>query len=160
MKKIMFSLLVAALVGVGISYADTYTYTVTAMTNGQVATSDPIPVSGWLDKVEWSQLSVGTATVVVATYDGTSAVETFASLSANADDTKVVRPRFLVTANTGSALAGAVDQTVTNSATATTTMLIAGYEKALIGGNAKVKITNACESNDVKVVIYYEPLKK
>lgn len=140
--------------------ADTYTYTY-SVTTGDVVTSAAIPVSGWLDRIEYSQHANGTSSVVVATYDGTTAVNTFMSLSSLTDTTKVVIPRVIGTGNTGTALTGAWAGGGTNLSAAATTVLVGAYERQMIGGNTKIVITGeSVPAQDVKVVIYYEPLKK
>lgn len=140
---------------VGIVYADSYTYTLVSDGN-TTNTSDAIPVSGYLDKIEMSGPgSARTNQIVIATYDGTTAVETIATVSALTTP-KVVRTRVLPTDNTGTALA-AVGGTGTN----TLTQLNVMYEKILVGGNIKVTTINAhANACTNKVVFYFEPLKK
>ena len=156
-KMILAALICVAAVAV---QADTYTYTC-SVTTGDVVTSAAVPVSGWLDRIEYSQHANGTSSVVVATYDGTTAVNTFMSLSSLTDTTKVVIPRVIGTDNTGTALTGAWAGGDTNLSAAATTVLVGAYERQMIGGNSKIVITGeSVPAQDVKVVIYYEPLKK
>lgn len=154
-KIIVFGMIaLAALCG----RADSYTYTVTAMTNGQIGTAT-VPASGWLDKVEISQLNSGTCTVTVATFAGSEAVDVFA-YAADLTSNKVIRTRFVGTDNTGTVLAAAHQAGLENTTNMVRQILVAPYERPMIGGNTKIKIVNANASNDVKVVLYYEPIQK
>jgi len=152
MRKIVIGLIVA-LCAVG-AFADSYTYTYTSLGNS-TNTSDALPVSGWLDKIEVSGLgATRTNTVTVATYDGTTAIDTLAN--ATLTTAKIIRLRVQPTDNTGTVIP-AVAGTGTNSLT----QLNVPYGPVLIGGNLKCNIINDhANSNDVKVVIYYEPLKR
>lgn len=159
MNKIVCGI-VGGLLVVSAAMADTMTATV-SVTNGQPATlSGAIPVSGWLDKIEIVQSggTGSTSAVVVATYSGTTAVDTFATKTLAAAS-QIFRPRVVGTANTGTALAAAA--TGTNDYTAGT-VLAAPYERILIGGNVKLSVagTNVKNTNTVTATIYYEPLKK
>lgn len=155
-KIIVFGMIaLAALCG----RADSYTYTVTAMTNGQIGTAT-VPASGWLDKVEISQLAgLGTCTVTVATFAGSEAVDVLA-YAAGLTSNKVIRTRFVGTGNTGTVLAAAHQAGLENTTNMVGQILVAPYERPMIGGNTKINIVNANASNDVKVVLYYEPIKK
>lgn len=167
MKQVMGLVGVLVLVA-GCALADTATVSLT-LTNGQATTySDAIPASGWLDKIEIVNTdgAACTSTVVIATYSGTTAVETFGTASVTTP--KVIRPRYLPTANTGVALSGATTSS-TGSSDGTnitnvvaTTVLNIPYERPLIGGN--LKMAASCVANDttntVTAVLYYEPLKK
>lgn len=94
----------------------------------------------------------------MATYDGTTAVDTYVSLSSWTDTSKVLRPRFIGTGNTGTALAAANIGTASNAVP--TLLPTAPYERPMIGGNTKIVLTGESDDNDVKIVVYYEPLKK
>lgn len=154
-KMILAALLCVAAVAV---QADTYTYTY-SVTTGDVITSSAVPVSGWLDKIEISQHANGTCSVVVATFDGTTAVDTYATVANLTDTTKVVRTRLIGTGNSGTDLAAANVGTPSNAVP--TLLPTALYERPMIGGNTKIQITGeSVPAQDVKVVIYYEPLKK
>lgn len=156
-KMILAALICVAAVAV---QADTYTYTC-SVTTGDVVTSAAVPVSGWLDKVEISQHADGTCSVVVATFDGTTAVDTYATVASLTDTSKIIRPRLMGTDNSGTALTGAWAGGDTNLSAAATTVLVGAYERQMIGGNTKIVITGeSVPAQDVKVVIYYEPLKK
>lgn len=154
MKKALILALVA-LCAVGIVFADSYTYSYASLGN-TTNTSDALPVSGYLDKIEFSGAgATRTNSIVVATYDGTTAVDTLASVTLTTP--KVVRIRALPTDNTGTALAAVAGTDVTNYSS----VVALNYEKILIGGNVKARIVNDhANSNDVKIVVYYEPLKK
>lgn len=158
MKKVLVSFVVLCLLAF-VASADSYTYT-KAVTNGQPATlSDQIPVSGYLDKIELSTDlgAAATCTVVVATYTvNSNAVETYATKAVGA--ATVIRPRFLATDNTGTAIA-----TTTNTGTATATMLIANYEKPLVGGNLRISTAgtlSGATTNNLTCTIYYEPKQR
>ena len=154
MRKIVIGLIVA-LCAVG-AFADSYTYTYTSLGNS-TNTSDALPVSGWLDKIEVSGLgATRTNTVTVATYDGTTAIDTLAS--ATLTTAKVIRLRVQPTDNTGTVIPAVA---ITGAETNVTTLLTVPYGPVLVGGNLKCNIINDhANSNDVKVVIYYEPLKR
>lgn len=156
MKQGMVAVLVvmAALV-CGPAFADTFIYGSSAVTNGGTYTSGQITGAGWLDRVEVQQDAGGTCTVVVASYDANgTAVDTFCTLSSQAGN-KVVRPRFIGTTTAGVALTAALsDGTASN----VTTQLTAAYERAWIGGNAKIKITGtaSCDTtNAVQVTLFF-----
>lgn len=160
MKKIicLFAIL-AALVSVG-ALADSYTYTTTVTNNQAIAYSDPLPISGFFDKAEITTETASTTTVTLATYSGTTALDTYVSLSGmnGTTPTKLVRTRVLGTDNTGSALAAAGNST--NVSWSTTVNV--PYERPFIGGNAKVAVTGTANDGScpVTVVIYYQPTQK
>jgi hypothetical protein len=168
MRKVLIGLLVLALCAIG-ALADSYTYTVAA-TNGGTYQSDALPISGWLDKIEFSQDASATCTVTLCSYVGTNATaaETYMTLSATAADTDVVRPRVIGETTAGVALAAATTEAayatnslgqLTNMYTATT-MLVAPYERTMIGGSVKVNVSgvNASDGTDnITVRIVYEP---
>jgi hypothetical protein len=155
----------------GLAIADTATVTL-SVTNGQtVSYSSPIVASGWLDKIEVvaSDGTDHTSTVVVATYSGTTALETYANLATWSEASKVIRPRVLPTANTGAALAavtanvaGSNDAGTNSTNTVATTILSVPYEMPLIGGNLKMAVTGTANTgtNTVTATIYYIPTKK
>lgn len=156
MKKVMLSLGVFLVVAV-MAGADVYTYQVTVTNAQPIGYSDALPISGYLDKIEICQDSGATTTVTVATYISTTAVDTYFSAAIADTANTVARPRFIGTSSAAAALA-AVNGT-TNSCT---TVLVAAYEKPMIGGNVKVAVTGTLNdgSNVVTVRIYYEPLKR
>lgn len=162
MKRILAITAVAlALFAIG-ARADSYSYSIT-VTNAQAITySDPLPVSGWLDKIEVVTDADSTQTVTVATYNGTTAVDTYATkaISGASKTATVFRPRLIGTSNAGVAIAGA--GTTNEFNIAATTALVAAYERPMIGGNVKCAVTGTANdgSATVAVTIYYEPLKK
>jgi len=156
MRKIACAI-VSLCVVVGV-YADTFTYTLEA-DNNTTNTSAALPVSGWLDKIELSGPGAGaTNGVVIATYDGTTAVDTLASVS-SLTTPKVIRLRVVPTDNTGTDLAAAFS--ALGKDTNASQVISIPYDKVLVGGNIKITTINtAGNDNDLKVVFYYEPLKK
>ena len=153
MRKIVIGMIVA-LCAIG-AVADSYTYTYTSLGNS-TNTSDALPVSGWLDKIECSGLGATTTnTITIATYDGTTAVETIGNVTLTT--AKIVRLRKLPTDNTGTDLAAVLGASITNYSS----VVSLDYERIMLGGNLKIRTVNVhANSNDVKVVFYYEPLKR
>jgi len=140
-----------------VACADSYTYSV-ALTTTQVLTSAALPVSGWLDKVEIVNTSGATTDVMVATFTGTTPIDQYVYAVANANVAKVIRPRFIGTGNTGTDLAGAVSGASSNAAT---TVLMASYDRAMLGGNLKVLVTNGVPANAAfSVKIFFDPVKR
>lgn len=140
------------------SFADSYTYTAT-LTNAQNITySDALPVSGYLEKIEFAQDSAATTTVTVATYASTTAIDTYAT-AAVSTTTKLFRPRVVGTDNGGTALAAVVVNETTN--TVATTQLQVPYERSMLGGNVKVALTGTANdgSNPVTVTIFFDPVE-
>lgn len=160
MRGLMIGLM-AVLALAGMALADSYTYTVAA-TNGGTYQSDPLPVSGWLDKIEFSQDASATCTVTVCSYAGTNAtaVETYMTLSGTAADTDVVKTRFIGETSAGVAYAGVISGTETSAAS---TVLVAPYERPMLGGDIRVNVSsvNASDGTDnITVRILYEPLAR
>ena len=156
MKKLLAVLALFATL-ITFAQADTATMSLT-VTNGQAITySDQISASGYLDKIEVVQDAAATSTVTVATYSGTTSVESYASLSGLATATKLIRPRVLPTDNTGTAIAS-----VAGTGTNTLTQLNVPYQMPLIGGNLKLAVTGTANdgANTVTVTLYYIPIKK
>jgi hypothetical protein len=162
MKK-MIGMFLVSLIGFAVlAQADTATVSLT-VTNGQAITySDAIPASGILEKVEIIQTSGCTATVAVATFSGTTAVDTFVTLT-DLVGNKVVRPRVIGTTTAGVNLAAAVQNgsdAVTNNVG---TVLVGAYEKAMIGGNVKLAVTAGVATQAANTVIcrvYFTPVSK
>jgi len=157
MRKIACAIVsLCAVVGV---YADTFTYTLEA-DNNTTNTSAALPVSGWLDKIELSGPGEGaTNSVVIATWDGTNAVDTLASVSSMTNTPKVIRLRVVPTDNEGTDLAAAFS--ALGKDTNASQVISIPYDKVLVGGNIKVRTINtAGNDNNLKVVFYFEPLKK
>jgi hypothetical protein len=155
MKKILVVLAVFGLLAFG-AYADSMSVTV-SVTNGQaISYSAAIPVSGILEKIEISQTAT-TTNITIATYNGTTAVETYASvLLLSGATSKLVRPVFLPTDNTGTALAAVSSGVGTN----TLTQLSIPYQKAMLGGNVKMAVTAGAADSVVTAIIYYTPVKR
>ena len=125
------------------------------------AYSDPIRASGWLDRVELVRKGTAAATtnqntaVVIATYDGTTALTTYATVTfAAGETTKTVRPRVIGQTNAGVNLA-AVESGGTNTSTTSTQILVANYEPLLLGGNMKMKVTTDATNDAVRAVMYF-----
>jgi phospholipase/lecithinase/hemolysin len=131
-----------------------YEETVNVGTNAAVVTA-AFPFAGTLDKVEVVQPTTATNTIVVATYSGTTAVDTLVSL-ADAFGNKVVRPRIIGTTTAGVALAAAVNGSADYTAG---TVLVAPYERPYVAGNVKATITanaaNGTATVPVTLRFYY-----
>ena len=165
MKKVGL-ILVALLVGFGVlAQADTRTVSL-SVTGGQaIVYSDAIPVSGILEKIEVVQTANVTNTIRLATYSGTTALDTYMLLSSLATATKVVRPDFLPTDNTGTALAAAqAAAAASGTNTAATTVLNVLYRQAIIGGIDKLAVTTGSATGEtastVTATIYFRPLER
>ena len=149
--------IVALFVGILPSKADSYTYSVT-VTNGQALNlSDPLPVSGYIEKIEVVTESASTTTVTVATYSSASnAIETFASAIINGTTPqKVFRPRFISTDIGGTNLTATTVNTPSN-AVGTVTFSIP-YERGFAGGNLRCAVTGTANDGScpVNVTIYF-----
>jgi hypothetical protein len=153
---------VAVLAAAVSARADTRTVSMT-VTNGQLITySDQIPASGLLDRIEITQTAGSTATVTVATYSGTTAVETFASHTAGGN--VVVRPGFMRTTTAGTAITAAQLNGADTTNSPPGTVLVAQYGKPIIGGNLKLAVTaqaaGGSGTNVITVTLFFEPLNK
>jgi hypothetical protein len=138
MKKALVALLAVALFAAP-AIAGYYEETVSVGTGGTAAVvSGILPIAGTLDRVEVIPSNATlTNTVVVATYTGTTAVDTLVSLSSLVGN-KVVRPRIIGTTTAGVNLAAAA--LGTNDYTVGTA-LVAPYERPYVGGNIKATVT-------------------
>lgn len=155
MKRSLVCFLVVACLGVS-ALADSQQMTV-VVTNTETEISAAIPVSGWLDRVEIQVTGSSTSAVTVASYasDGTTAIDTFVTL-ATATANTVVRPRVIGTTTAGVALAAA-----STAATNATQVLVAHYERIMVGGDIRLKVVSgSAAANTVKATIYYEPTRK
>lgn len=174
MKKVIVGL-IGLIIMAGMALADTYIWESATITNGVTQTNN-VTVSGWLEKIEYSQSAAASSTVFVATYTTNSAgtnvaVETYLSLVTSTADSTVVRPRFLPTDNTGASLSATVAEywggTNINGGPLTnhvaTTALNVDYSRAFIGGNVKIMCSGAggasSKTQSSKIVIFYEPIK-
>lgn len=145
---------------VSASTADSYTYVSDSLlTNGQISTSAALPISGYLDRIEmYGGQAAMTSAVVVASYTaGGTTIDTFANVTALAETTpKVIRPRFVGTTTAGVNIAPVELVGGTN----VSTVLTAPYDRPIVGGNVKVKVTGTvANTNTVTVILYYEPIK-
>lgn len=155
MKNLATLFAVIALAAIG-ARADSYTYSASITNTQPITYSDPLPISGYIDRVEIFQGASSTTTVTLATYNGTSAITTFASKSGMTNQAEVITPRFIGTGSTGTALAG-----VTTTNGTSTTVLYAPYERAMAGGNLKVALTGTANTNTaVTVTIFYDPSRR
>jgi hypothetical protein len=162
MKKVI-GLFLVVLVGFAVlAQADTATVTLT-VTNGQAITySDAIPASGILDKVEIIQTAGCTATVAVATFSGTTAVDTLVSLTSLVGN-KVVRPRIIGTTTAGVNLAASIQAGSDALTNLVSTALVGMYEKPMVGGNLKLAVTAGVATqadNTVTCRVYFTPVAK
>jgi hypothetical protein len=153
MKKMIGIIAVGLMIVSGASAA--YRDVTVTVTNNQPATlSDAVQIAGTIEKVEILQTTPGTSTVTIATYMDTTAVDTFVNLVDLATASKLVRPVFLPTDNTGAALAG-----VSGAGTNATTQLNVMYQKALVGGTVKMAVTPkaglTAASHTVRARIYF-----
>lgn len=165
MKKTSLIALLVLFVASIACMADTRAVSLTA-TNGQaIQLSAAIPASGTLDKIEVVQTSGYTSTVTVATYAGTTAVDTFVSLTALVGN-KVIRPRIIGTTTAGVNLAAATQAGSDATTNTVGTALVAAYERPIVGGNLKVAVTpsgasvSGAGTNTVDVILYFNPLQK
>jgi hypothetical protein len=161
MKRLL--ILTACALAVSGAFADSVTVTVSA--TGAAAFSSPILASGYLDRVEI--VKSGDNDVVgidLATFEGTTALQTFVDINAlaTATDTVVIRPRAVGTGASGTAFtaAGAIVAGASTNAVAGT-VLVAPYERYMIGGNLKLKVSAGDGTNaTVKAIIYYDRTPK
>jgi hypothetical protein len=163
MKKLF--ILAAACAFAFVAISDTVTVTVSAA--GAAAYSDPINISGYLDRVELVKSSDNDVVDIdLATWSGTTAVDTYVNIDAlaTATDVVVIRPRVLGTGASGTTLTAATDivSTTDDSTNAvTTTILAAPYERPLVGGNIKLKVGASAGTNaTVTATLYYERLAR
>lgn len=163
MLKKLTILAVAAMLSIG-AFADSYTFSTDALsTNTEFELSGNLPISGWLDKIEvWQDETLAsTATVTVASYAGSTAIDTFYTASVNQSSlTDVARPRIIGTTTAGVDLSGVVVLSPTNAAT---TVLTAAYDRPMLGGNIKALVTLTTPgtvTNTVTVRIFYDPTAK
>lgn len=158
MKKMMITAMVC-LAACGSAIAESVQVT---LTTGAAATySDAIPASGHLDAIEIVTPSgCDTVTGTLATYDGTTALRTFYSKSLGTGTLVfAASPRVIGTTTAGvdlAAVAGPAAGTNTPS-----TVLVASYEKFMIGGNLKFSLGSCATTNkQVKATIYYSPVRR
>jgi hypothetical protein len=161
MKKMLAVVAMVACVAT-VARADFYEYSVTTATGAVTTVSDQIPISGYLDRVEIIQTAGRTNSFTIASYDGTTAVDTIVASGALTGN-KVIRPRVIGTTTAGVNLAPAVQagsDAVTNNVG---TALIAAYERPMVGGNIKVSILGDAANvatTAVKVRFYFERFQR
>ncbi len=146
----------AALVFAVAAVADESAAIVVRSTNGVASYSSAIDVSGWLDRVEIVKSGdTGTCDIVIGTYSSTTALEKFVNISALAEgtDTVVLRPRAVGTVLTSGTAITAVTGTAVG--TNTTTMLVAPYERMMVGGNLKLCVTSTTNAV-ITAKLFYE----
>jgi hypothetical protein len=158
MNKLITTLAVVASFA-GLAMADSAS--VTLRTLAVQSYSDPIPASGWLDRIE---ISAGTnshaaMTNVVAIYDGTNIVMTLHTGTLGATTiSQTSRPRLIGTTTAGVDLVGVAG---TSSTTSMVTVLTAPYERIMLGGNIRFSILGCGTTNEsVTCRVYFEPTKK
>ena len=140
-----------------VAVADSVTVTATSTSTG-TGYSAPIQASGYLDRIEVvrdATLAASTnqnSTVVLATYDGTTALETFYTVTFSAGQThKVARPRLIGQTTAGVNLAAA-----TNATGVASTVLVAPYERAMIGGNLRLATSGDATNSTVTATIFFD----
>lgn len=153
MKKLVTLLALVAGLFACVANAAFVETTVTA--SGAAAYSDQIPASGYLDRIEI--IKSGDNDVVdidVATFSGTTIVDGLVDINAlaTATDTVVIRPRRVGTGVSGTALAGALGA---NAGTNVTQVLVAPYERPMVGGNLKLKVTAGAGTNATVTARFY-----
>jgi len=163
MKKLIIGMLAVMVIAV-VGMADSVTVTLDSGATGAAAYSDALFASGYLDRIELVRDSDTAAetnqitTVVLATYSGTTALNTYMSATlATGAVTKVVSPRAIGQTTAGVNLAAAANGT--NDYTAGT-VLVAPYERMMIGGNSKLAVSGNATNCTVTATVYFEPLQK
>jgi hypothetical protein len=147
-KSISIMAAVLAFAGIASANSQVYTFNVT----NSVAITNTVSLSGWLDKVEVSSplVTSGSYAVVYASYDsGTTAIDTYCTLSGKQTTPTVVRPRVVGTSNAGTSLASTTN--------VTSGILHATYDRHLVGGSQRIVVTpTACANGGVvKVELFY-----
>jgi len=157
MKKVIGLALIAVALA-GMVQADSYTVTLIC-TGTATQVSAQLPVSGELDKIEYTKNGAVTTTLTVATFDSTTAIETYWSKAAVGATRGMARPRFVGTDYAGTALATALIASATTNASQ---ILVVPSEAPLLGGNIKLTAANTqadLTSTNV-VTIFYRPLDR
>ena len=154
-------LIFAAAVALFASFAVADSATVEVTAAGAATYSDAINISGYIERVELVKSTDNDVVDIdVATFDGTTILESIVNIDALATstDTVVIRPRVVGTGLSGTALAAVTGTAV---GTNTTQMLTVPYERIMAGGNIKLKVTAAAGTNaTVKATIYYQRTAK
>jgi hypothetical protein len=120
------------------------------VTNGQTSYSAAIPFKGYIEKIEWVQSNLGSNTMTLATFDGTTALETIFTKAQIGAASGVASPRKVGTTTAGVALTAVFGDT-----TNTTTMLTVPYEKFWCAGNIKMRcvVTDGTVTNKFKIYL-------
>jgi hypothetical protein len=156
MKKLLLALAAVALC-TSYAVADEKTVVVTAA--GATTYSDPINISGYIERVEIVRTPAPGSAVVdidLGTFSGTTLMQSIVNIDAAATNFTPVAviPRVVGTTVAGVALTAATGTAV---GTNTTTMLTVPYERIMVGGNLKLKVTALAGTNaTVTAVIHYE----
>jgi hypothetical protein len=158
MQKYIVSMFLVSLLCVFNANAASETITVTDAVNS-TNYSAAFTASGYLEKIEVTGITAaGTCTVMVATMNGTAVVDLIASNTLSAS--KVFIPRRVGTDTAGTALASAVT-TLSGDTNIVTQILVAPYERYMLGGNVKVRSVNTgTTAQTYNVTLFYEPTLK
>jgi hypothetical protein len=159
MKKFVSFIAVIALAG--LVNADTFTWSSSVLTTStQVEVSADLPVSGTLIKIEaWSgAIGLQTSTVTLASYAGSTAIDTYATLTVPGTGTnyKVAYPRRVGTGSTGVNLTSAIG---VGENTNTTQILVVPYEPIMLGGNTRIRVSQLAEAvttNTITVRLFFK----
>ena len=160
MKKLFLTLAAVALC-TSYAVADSKTVIVTAA--GADTYSDPIDISGYIERVEVVRTPTATSDIVnidLGTWSGTTLLESIVDINSAATNMTAViaRPRVVGTTVAGVALAAVTGTAV---GTNTTTMLTVPYERIMAGGNLRLKVGASAGTNaTVTATIYYERTAK
>jgi len=161
--KLLIGLLLILSMAAG---ADVISWTSGDMTTNTTGeTSDAIPVSGWVDKIEiWGVEEAATGTVTVCSYASDTTLDTYATVTVEEVTPKVVRPRVVGKTSAGTALAGvsyAAVYTNYNGDTAVTTQLTDEYERMMAGSTIKIRAvgTVIVATNRYTVSIFFTPVQ-
>jgi hypothetical protein len=160
-------LIFAAAVALFASFAVADSVTVTVNGTNAITFSDAINASGWLDRVEIVKSGdTGTCDIVLGTYSGTTSLEKFVNIDdlAEGTDSVVLRPRAVGTLLTAGTALSASTTTYAGDATngtnaVVTTILMAPYERFMIGGNTKLAVTSTTNAV-ITATLYFERLAK
>lgn len=153
MKKMLMIGLVAMVAACAVAQDFPYKEVTVIVTNDQTAYSDQIAINGILEKIEVTKTGAGSNTVTVATWDGTTALDTMYVKALVGVTRSVARPRVIGTTTAAVDLA-AVTAT-SGVGTNYSTFLTASYEKIRFGGNVKVQCvaTDGISTNVVKIYL-------
>jgi len=157
MRSAVMAVMLLAVLATG-ARADSYNVTVSAA--GEAEYSDAIPVSGYLERVEiYKSSDNNVVDIDLATFQGTTAMNTFVDLTLGPGTNRVVFPRYLPTDNTGTALAPSY--AVGAGTNGVVQALQVAYDKHMVGGNLKLKVGASSGTNaTVNCVIYYTRLPR